>query len=215
VSNQQQGIWVSGSGSVWVTPDITNLRLGIVAQTDTVAEAQEDAAVAMNDVLDVLGEQGIDEDDIQTTRFSIQQLTRWDSVKDEQVVTGYQVTNIVSVKIREVESTGTVIDAVAQAGGDLTRVDSISFSVDEPEDYYDEARELAMEDATDKAKQLADLADVKLGTPLYVTESNPYTPYVQYDSYVRAPAAEGVTTSISPGELEITVDVQVAYEIVD
>lgn len=212
LNNQQQGIWVSGSGSVWVTPDIANLRLGIIAQADTVAVAQEDAAQAMNSVITVLDEQGIDENDIQTARFSIQQLTRWDSVKDAQVVTGYQVTNIVAVKVRDVNNTGAVIDAVAEAGGDLTRIDSINFSIDKSEDYYQEARELAMKDAEDKAEQLADLSDVNLGKPTYISESLAYVPYAaQYDGLLRS--AESVATSISAGELEVSINVQVAYGI--
>ena len=84
---------------------------------------------------------GIAEKDIQTQYFNIRRVTRWDNVKEQEIVIGYRVTNMVTAKIREIEKTGTVIDAIAVAGGDLTRVDSIGFIVDDPSPYYEEARQ--------------------------------------------------------------------------
>ena len=112
---------------------------------------------------------------------------------------------------------GTVIDAVAVAGGDLTRIDSISFSVDDTTGYYAEAREKAVADAEAKAKQLAEVAGVKLGKAVYVSESS-YVPgpiYRQDLIAEKAAGAPAVETPISPGEMEITLNVQLAYAILD
>ena len=136
LSSQQEGIWVNGEGKVTVTPDIALLRLGIEAQQTTVAEAQAEAAAAMDTVMTALTDNGVSEKDIQTQYFSIYQVTRWDDYKNQEIVTGYRVTNMVNAKIREIDKTGTIIDAVAVAGGDLTRINNISFSVDEPSRYY-------------------------------------------------------------------------------
>lgn len=218
---QQQGIWVSAEGKVTAVPDIAILNLGVEAQETTVAEAQAAATEAMDKVVQALKDQGIDDKDIQTQYFNINQVTRWverfpEEGKNE--VIGYRVTNTVSAKVREVEKAGAVIDAVVAAGGDLTRINNIGFTIDEPRPYFEQARELAIEYAQAKAEQLADETGVNLGKVTYITESSynpgPYyrtiTNYSLGDSAIPAPAIE---TAISAGELEITATVQIAYAI--
>jgi len=216
LGGQQEGIWVSGSGKVSVVPDIALLRLGIEAQEASVAEAQSRAAQAMEAVMAALKDNGVAEKDIQTNYFNIHQVTRWDEGKGREVVIGYRVTNMVTAKIREMDKVGAVIDAVASAGGDLTRIDSIGFSVEDPSAYHEEARQKAMADARAKAEQLAELAGVTLGKPTYISESA-YTPFPVYrqvflEKMAGAPMME---TPISPGEMEISLNVQVTYAILD
>lgn len=212
---QNTGIWVTGQGEAMAVPDIAELRLGVEARADTVAEAQTQASEAMGKVVVALKDNGVAEKDIQTQRFSIYPVTRWISEKDEEEILGYQVTNIVVAKLREMDKVGDIIDAVAEAGGDFTRIQGISFSVDDPTPYYEEARAKAVKDAKDKALQLADLADVKLGKPTYISEGAAYLPSTRglYEAGapVPAPAPE---TPIIPGELKITLTIQVAYAIV-
>jgi len=216
INSQQTGIWVNGTGEVTVTPDIATLSLGIEAQADTVAEAQAQAAVAMDAVRTALTDSGVADKDIQTQYFNIYQVTRWDDFKDQQVVIGYRVTNMVTAKIRDVEQAGPVIDAVAAAGGDYTRINNISFSVDDPTPYYEQARQKAITDAKAKAGQLADLAGVNLGKPTYISEGTIYPPVVYRDVGMEAMApVPAPTTPISPGEIELSLTVQVAYAIAD
>jgi len=209
---QQTGIWVTGQGEAMVVPDIAALRLGVEVQADTVAEAQTQASDAMDKVQQALEDNGVAEKDIQTQRYSIYPVTKWISDRDEQVIVGYRVTNIVVAKIREIDKAGAIIDAAAEAGGDSTRIQAISFDVDDKTPYYEQARAKAVEDANNKATQLAELADVGLGKATYISEGAAYSP-VRADSYDVYPEAGG-TTPISPGELEITVQVQVIYGIV-
>jgi len=211
--NQQEGIFVTGEGEVMAVPDIATLRLGIEAQAETVAEAQSQAAEAMSKVMDALIDNGVAENDIQTQYFSIRQVTRWDWEDEEEIVVGYRVTNMVTAKIRDIDKAGAIIDAVAEAGGDLTRVEGISFSVDDPSSYHEEAREEAMADAKAKAEQLAELAGVTLGKPTYISEGV-WTPPIPSDIY-RGEAAPAVETPIAPGEMEISLTVQVVYTILD
>ena len=213
LSSQQEGIWVSGSGRVMAVSDVAALSLGIEAQNDSVALAQSQAAEAMAKVKAALTGNGVAEKDIQTRYFNVQRLTRWDQDKQQEIVIGYRVTNMVTAKIRELDKVGTIIDAVAVAGGDLTRIDSIGFSVEDPSAYYGEAREKAMADARTKAQQMAELAAVKLGKPTYITESLQYPqPIYRQDFYAEAAVAPA-ETPISPGETEISINVQVAYSI--
>jgi uncharacterized protein YggE len=123
---------------------------------------------------------------------------------------------MVTAKIRDVEKAGTVIDAVVTAAGDLTRIDSISFTVEDPTEYYAEAREKAVADAQAKAEQLAEAAGVKLGKPSYINESTYIpTPVYRGDMLEAAMAVPSVETAISPGEMEIALNVQLAYNILD
>ena len=212
-SQQQVGLWVTGEGKTMAAPDIVLLSLGIEAEAKTVAQAQRDAAEAMDGVMKALKANGVAEKDIQTQRFSIDQVRKWDDDAQRYITLGYQVTNIVVAKIRQVDKAGTVIDAVAEAGGDLTRINGISFSIDEPAPYYKEARAKAVEDAMTKAEQMADSADIKLGKLLYISESTPVSPVDVRDYLFKAEGAAPSPTPISAGELEIQVTVQMVYAI--
>ncbi len=214
INLQNNGIWVTGEGKVSVVPDVAILSLGVEVQSSSVAEAQSYAATVMTAVLDELDNAGIAEKDIQTQQFSIYPVRRWSEQEGQEILVGYRVTNMVMAKVRKVEDTGTVIDAVTRAGGDYLRVNSISFTVDDPSAYYEEARELAMADAKAKAEQLADLGRVKLGRVTYISESGVAVPVVrEFYAGAPVPAPAAAPTPISPGETEIRLSVQVAYSI--
>jgi uncharacterized protein YggE len=215
LGSQQEGIHVTGEGEVMAAPDIATLRLGIVVEATTVAEAQSQAKEAMGKVKTALIDNGVAEEDIQTRYFSISQIKRevespkyWE---EEEDMVSYQVTNMVTAKIRDIDEAGTIIDAVAEAGGDLTRVEGINFSVDDPSAYYEEARQKAVADAEDKAEQLAELAGVTLGKPTYISEGISYPIYSRDYSYEISSGLPA--TPISPGEIEISLTVQVFYDI--
>jgi hypothetical protein len=215
VNSQQTGLWVNGEGKVTVAPDLAILTLGIESQESAVADAQANASEAMAKVIQALKDQGIEEKDIQTQYFSIYQVTNWSDNKEE--VTGYRVTNTLTVKVRDIASSGQVIDAVVAAGGDMTRVNGIQFTVEEPAPKYVEARALALSHAMDKAKEIADKTGIKLGKITYITESSSnygpiYRNYAMSDSAMGIPAPT-ITTPVSIGELEITATVQIAYAI--
>lgn len=217
LNSQQEGIWVNGEGKVTAVPDVAILSLGIESQEATVEAARANAAEAMDSVTKALKAQGVQDKDIQTQYFNIQKVTRWDNDKQEQIDIGYRVSNMVTAKIRKVENAGTVIDAVVTAGGDLTRVNSIGFTIDDPKPYQEQARELAVADAAAKAEKLAENAGVKLGKATYVSESS-YVPGPIYRAEAAAapvPAPAPVETPVSPGEMEITTNVQIAYSIAD
>jgi len=214
LTGQAEGITVSGEGKVSVVPDLATLSLGVEAQDTTVSAAQAQAAAAMEMIMTALADNGIAEEDIQTQYFSISDITRWDDETWEEETIGYRVNNTVSVKIRDMESISSVIDDVIEAGGDLTRVNSLSFSVEDPSIYYDEAREEAMADAEAKAEALAELGGVRLGKPTYITESS-YQPGTIYYGAARVDEAMESETAISPGETEIKLNVQVTYDILN
>jgi uncharacterized protein len=217
VNSQQQGIWVSAVGKITIVPDLVILSLGIESQDTSVATAQENASVAMDKVIKALKDQGIEEKDIQTQYFNITQVTRWDNYAEKSTISGYRVTNTVTVKLHAVEKTGNIIDAVVVAGGDLTRINNINFTLENPSPSYKNARDLAIKYAKEKAQQMADGAGVKLGDVTYITEnSNTYYQasgnYALGDSSMPVPAIT-VAAPISVGQLEISTTVQIAYSV--
>ncbi len=217
VVSQQEGIWVTGTGKMTVTPDLATLNLGVESQEATVAAAQAKASEAMDKVMAALKAAGIADKDIQTAYFNIYPVTFWDDQKQQEVTVGYRVSNTVTAKIRDLGTVGSVIDSVVAAGGDLTRINNLSFSLDDPTIYNNELRQKAMADAKATAEQIAQLAGVSLGQPTYVTESS-YVPSPIYRDIsmgpMPAPApAPSIETAVSPGNMEISLNVQVAYGI--
>jgi uncharacterized protein YggE len=213
LNSQQEGIWVNGTGKVTAVPDVAILSVGVNAQAASVADAQSQAQGGMDKLMTALKDSGVAAKDIQTSAFSIQQITKWDNNKQESIITGYMVTNMVTVKIRDVNNAGTVIDAVTNAGGDLTRINSISFTIDDPSALQAQARQEAVADAAARAKQLADAAGVKLGKPIYITESSNVPSPIYRDVTMAAEGSTPTTTPVSPGELDVTANVQINYQI--
>ena len=211
-SSEPQGLIVSGEGRASAAPDVAVLGLGVSAKASTVGAANSQAQQAMTALLDSLEANGVQEKDIQTTSFAIQ--PEYDYRNDEQVLTGYRVSHMLQVKVRDIDRAGEVIDDAVQAGGDLLQVQSISFIIDDTTALSSQARQKAMADAQAKAEELASLAGVTLGDPTYITESTS-TPYSQpYDYGLRADSAEAApATQISLGELEIVVYVNITYGI--
>ena len=213
---QRPRISVSGTGEVTVVPDVAILSLGVEAEKATVQQAMDEAAAAMDKVVAALRQSGVAEKDIQTRWFSVYQTTRWKD--DELIVTGYRVSNTLTASIRDVDATGRIIDAVADAGGDLTRIQGVSFTVDDPTQYYAEARARAVADARARAQQLADLGGVKLGKPFTISEVGGYMPtYYDYDIRYSMAMDAGVgyapETYISPGETEVSLTVYMDFAL--
>lgn len=212
-SSQQTGLWVSGTGRATAKPDIALLQLGVEARDKTVAAAQASATGAMTKVMGVLKDQGVAEKDLRTTQFSIEPITRWNKDTELVEITGYRVSNMVNARLRALDKVGTIIDAAAAAGGDLIRIQGISFTVEDPAPYAQEALTKAVLDAKAKAQQIAAAAGIALGRPIYISEGGVSLPVPM--PAMRALAAEGAasTVPISPGEQEVTASIQMVYAI--
>lgn len=207
-----EGISVSGTGRVTVQPDIAMLNLGVEVTADTVARARSGASETMQDIRSSLSGNGVEEKDITTLYFNIYPQYNYNEGKSQPEITGFTVSNQLQVKVRDIDRVSEILDGAIQAGGDAIRVNGISFDVDEPEQYYEQARKLAMEDAQAKAAQLADLAGVDLGDAKTISESTGGVTPRGFDEAVAAPATGGGTTPISPGEGEIVLTVSVIYD---
>ncbi len=222
IGSSQAGIWVSGEGTVSLEPDLALLNIGVESMKRTVAEARDEAARAMDAILKVLSAQGVEDRDIQTRFFNISPRYEFREVIDEgfrtnrQVLVGYPVSNTVAIKIRDLDATGDIIDDVVAAGGDAVRINSISFTVDDPKPFMTQLREDAVNDALAKARHFAQLTSVSLGRLVFISESGGSIPQARgfEGGFAVAEAAPAFqSTSISGGELELRMTVQAVFDI--
>ncbi len=208
----EKTVRVAGTGVVSGEPDIVVLSIGVSVERDSVKQARAEAAEAMTGVIESLKGNGLLDEDIQTQHFSIHQ--RYDYIKGKREFRGYGVTNTASAKIRDLNIVGDLIDDAAEAGGDLVQINSIQFAIDDPTTLKMQARVAAMGDAQAKAQTLATEGGVTLGKPISISESGDfYAPRAASVEFAFADDAGAVATPIQSGQLQITVTVNVVYEI--
>ena len=217
----QAGIWVTGEATITQVPDLVLLNVGIETTAETVAQARDEGATAMDAIVKALRARKIESKDIQTQFFNISPMYEFQEVinlgrrTNKQVLVGYRVSNTAAIKIRDLAAVGDIIDEVATAGGDATRINGISFTVEDPKPLMAQLREDAVKDALAKAQQLANLTEVSLGRLVFISESGRGGPVIETFAEeafaVRALAAP--STSISGGELTLRMSVQAVFNI--
>ena len=212
VYDTNSGIHAAGVGTVSGEPDIAVISLGVEALRDSVSEARDDAARALAAIVEELREAGIAEDDIRTARFSIN--PRYEYVRDgQQQLLGFQVTNTLNVTLRDLNATGDVVDRAVTAGGDLTRVQSVSFQIEDTSALEEEARVLAIKDALAKADLYAEQLEVVRGPLVSISESTFDAFPVAEARFAMAMDSAGPPTQFFGGELEVSVRVQAVFAI--
>lgn len=218
-SSQQMGVFVNGSGSVFVTPDVGVLSFGVESRAPTVAPARDEAAKAMDAAIKALKALGVQDKDIKTQQVSIQPVIVYKDTSNRgggtPEITGYIVTNSATAKVRDLAKFGDSIDAVAKAAGNNIRINFFGFDVDDPKPAETQARDLALKDAQAKAQQIAKTLGFTLGKPLYVSDSGG-SPLILRNEKVGvagAAAPSSAPTPISPGQSQVSISVQVVFAI--
>lgn len=212
VYDTNSGIHAAGVGTVSGEPDIAVISLGVEALRDSVSKARDDAARALAAIVEELRSAGVAEDDIRTARFSIH--PRYEYVRDgQQQLLGFQVTNTLSVTLRDLNLTGDVVDRAVTAGGDLTRVQSVDFRIEDTSALEDEARILAIQDALAKADLYAEQLEVARGPLVSISEGS-FNEFVAEARFAVAMSdSAGPPTQFFGGELEVSVRVQAVFAI--
>jgi uncharacterized protein YggE len=202
-------VTVLGHGAATVTPDIATVTIGVQVTKPTLPEAQSEATDQMTAVLEAIKAAGIDEKDIQTAYYSVNVLQNYDNTGNPTEVIGYQVSNQVNVIVRDLDKVGQLLEDVVAAGANS--IYGITFGVSDPSEAQSQARAAAVADAKKRAEELAQAAGLSLGRVLSISEgiSQPI-PY--YDSGQFAGGKAGAPVQV--GTTEVTVDVQVTYELV-
>lgn len=207
-----RSITVVGEGRVKIKPDVAQTNIGVEIVADTIKEASGQVSDTMNAIMTALKAQGIEDRDMQTSGYNI-----WvERPYSEGMPTGkslYHVSNTLNVTIRNLDKVGAVLDAAIEAGAN--NIYGVTFSVADPSKLMSEARGKATEDALAKAGELAQMHGVTLGDLVSVSEVIAQGGYYA-GGLQRVMAAEGMgggAGPITPGELEMMVQLQVTYAI--
>lgn len=166
---------VVGTGVATGTPDLLTVSVGVSVTGPSATGALADDNTTTAAVLAAFTQGGVATKDVQTTGLSVQPDISY--AGGNQVVTGYSVDNTVVAKLRDLSKAGDVIDAVAGAAGNATRIDSLNFSVDDPRVIQDRARTDAVRQAVAHAGSMALAAGDHLGPVCSMTDDSTVSPY--------------------------------------
>lgn len=207
-------ITVVGEGTVKIKPDIAQANIGVEVMEPTVKEASSEAKDVMDAVLQVLKEQDVDEKDIQTSGFSVWTERPYGPEGSAREEVLYHVTNQVAVTIRDLDTVGAVLDAAIEAGAN--NIYGVTFSLDDPSQVESQAREKAVANAQAKAQELATLNGVEVGDVVSVSEVIGGRGGYYAGGVREAALAAGMGGGggpIAPGELELTLQLEIVYTV--
>ncbi|MFH1786018.1 MAG: SIMPL domain-containing protein [Candidatus Micrarchaeota archaeon] len=219
-------ISVSASATKEVAPDLLEIRISITTIDDNASESQSRNAEVTNELLAKLENLGINDSDIKTTSYSVDPDYESDYVCNSQgkachweyELTGYETTHMLLIDVEELDKGGSVIDAAAATGVNETFVDSISYTL-KPSTRSEMTKTLLKEAAAAakaEAEKIAEGLGITLGDVLSASESSYVNPYY-YNSYKTLSYAEDAVgaapTTLSPGEVSMSLSVSVSYEV--
>lgn len=208
---QSDWMTVSGEGKVTVVPDTGLVDIGVRVMRPKIRDTQTEANKTMNGIIDILKGMGIDEKDIKTSSYSIYPRFEW--LKKQRLV-GYEVSIDTAITVRSLDKVDEVIDAATANGAN--RVGHVRLIVNEEIEkaYRQKARELAVNDAKEKAVQIVSAAGISLGRLVKVQEEELGQPPVYYELYREAKeTAVASKTHVMPGMNDIVSRVTLFYEI--
>jgi uncharacterized protein len=204
-ATRSRTITVTGVGEVRGTPDVADLAIGVSGRGATAVDALGTVSDRAQKVLGVLHDAGVADDDIQTRDLSIQPV-----FDDQHRVTGYEASNTVSARIRDLSQAGTTVDAATAKAGDNIRLQGITFSIDDDSKLLAAARAKATKRARAQAEQLAGGAGVEVGDVLSISETSGTSPVTSSAGVGAAQAAE---TPVQPGSQTLSVSATVVFSI--
>lgn len=221
VFNRQQKIEdrfsVSGTGIVYAKADIANIDLGFKTGTKkTAAEATVESSEKMNNIISVIKDLGVDEKDIKTNNYSLNPVYNYTNAKGQELI-GYEVYQSLTLKVRDLTKIGDLIAKSTEKGAN--QVGGISFTIDDEFDLKNQARELAINKAKEKAELIAKQAGMKLGKVKSVSENYNYGGIVPMYANAKMEmdsvrGGVGITSpEIATGQNEIQVEVTLTYEV--
>ncbi|WP_196257851.1 SIMPL domain-containing protein [Pelagibacterium limicola] len=210
-------ISLSGTGVVRAAPDMATISTGVVSQAETAREALDANNAAMERLIAVLREAGLENRDIQTSDFNVSPQYVYSDRRDPRgyslppEISGYQVSNTVTIAVRDLEKLGTILDQAVSEGANA--INGISFSVAESDKLLEQARRRAFADAHSKALVYADAAGVELGAIESISEHQDYMPPQPMLRTQAMDMEAAQSVPVEAGELSFSVNVSVTWEI--
>lgn len=207
----ERTIMIEAQGEVTAKPDIAMTNMGVISEGATVAEAQTSNTQVMNTLTTRLAQLGITGEDIQTTHYNISPLYNY-TEQEGRVLTGYQVSQEVEIKIRDLSKAQAVLALAGEVGAN--NVSGLTFTVDDREVYKEEAREKAFMDVAKKARAISQSLGVHIvGIASYneyeVSGGNGPIPY-SAEAYGLGGSAQ---PKVEPGGMDVVMNVSVLFEI--
>jgi len=215
-------ISVNGTGYVVAVPDIANFSFTVTENAKTVVEAQTKATTRTNSAIKTIKDAGVAEKDIQTVSYSINPryeyqnavCTQYSCPTGKSILTGYDVSQSIQVKVRDLTKAGTIFSSIGSLG--VQNVNGLDFSVDKPEQIQADARAKAITDAQTKAKELAKQLGVSLVriTSFYESGNGAIRDYMYgMVNEKMVSSAVAPTPELPAGEQKVTSNVTITYEI--
>lgn len=216
-------ISVNGNGEIFATPDTGSFSFSVIEEGKTVKDAQDKASKQINRVIDGVKSLGVEEKDIKTTSYNA--YPKYDYMRAElctagycppgkQVLTGYEVSQTIVVKVRDTEKAGTVLTKAGEMGA--KNISGLDFVIDDMDKIQAEARDKAIKDAKEKAEVLAKSLGVKLKRIVNFSEGG-YQPPMYYAMGAAKMEAQSADASVVPqipmGENKVTSNVTITYEV--
>jgi uncharacterized protein YggE len=199
---------ISATGTSTRRPDIATISAGVVTQATRAGDAMAANAKAMTATVAALKRAGVADRDIQTQSISLQPQYRYGE-NQPPILTGYQASNRVAVRLRDLAAAGGVIDALVAAGAN--QIDGPTLAVEHPETALDEARTKALAKARARADLYAKAAGLSVRRIVRISESDIMPPPPRPMAMMAAKRAED--TPLEAGEQELTVNLSVVFEL--
>lgn len=214
-NNNEDRFTVMGSGTVYAKADIANIEVGLKTSVKkTAAEATSESTDKMNKIISELTKLNIESKDIKTSNYTLNPVYNWTNAKGQELI-GYEVTQTLTLKIRDLDKIGEVIAKTTEQGAN--QVGNINFTIDDEFALKNQARELAINKAKEKAILIANQSGMKLGEVKSVIEnSDPIISPIMYSNAKMDSSVQNESMArpnIQSGQNEIKVEVTLVYEV--
>ena len=205
---------VSGRGEAYGKPDLALISFAVASEAKTVAEAMAQNSQKMNAVIAFVKNQGVEDKDLKTTTFSLRPRYEWreENISSQRQLVGYEARQELEVKVRAMDKIGRLVEGATAAGAN--QIGDLQFTIDNREELEKEAREEAVKDAKDRAKELASLLGVNLVRITNFSEESQAPTYsLQTFNALEKAGDEKEAPQIETGENKIEITVNITYEI--
>lgn len=205
-------ITVTGEGETSIAPDLATLSFSVISQGESAEQIQKTNTEKINKALAFVKQQGINPADIKTTSYNLYPRYRYDKDTSESSISGYELSQTVTIKIRDLNKVSTIVGGLPANG--INQISSLEYSIDNPEVQRARAREEAFANAREKAYEMALANGVRLARVVSFSESvagGPMPPI--YYAKEASMGMGGAMPDLQAGSEEVVINVSVTYEI--
>ena len=210
--NSVRTLTITGNGQVTLVPDIARVNVGVNSREADVTSAVDENNKLAKAITDALVKKGVEVKDIQTANFNVYPIQQYNNM-GEQTGVLYSVDNTLYITVRDLKTLSEVLDAAITAGAN--QINGISFDINERTEAQNKARDLALKDAENKAKDVAKTVGVSLDEiqSITITNNSYAQPYPMYGMGGGEKMSMDSSVPISAGQIVVTYEVYLVYRI--